>query len=132
MQTSDLVLRAVAPATLAYVPVLVDVLEATDQPAYELADQVQAQAWLLQSLETRLADYAMVWGTTPALLNALGAVGDLVKRLIDLRAQLVVADHPGILSGIQAHLIEDLTTERECAAALAELMPDEAGVRITC
>lgn len=95
MAARDLILHDVGPATLVYLPVLVEVLEAPEQPTYELADEVHAQAWLLNSLERRLADYAITRGSTPLLLNALGAAGDLVDRLADLHTQLVAIDQPG-------------------------------------
>ena len=129
MTIRDLVLHDVAPATLVYLPVLVDVLEAPDQPVYALADQVHAQAWLLQSLETRLADYAMARSATPLLLNALGAIGDLVTRLAEFQVELLAIDRPGILSGVQVRIGSDPADEGARAAALDELMPDEAEAR---
>jgi hypothetical protein len=131
MAARDLILHALGSATLIYLPVLVEVLEAPEQPTYELADEVHAQTWLLQSLERRLADYAIARGSTPLLLNALGAVGDLVDRLADLHTQLVAIDQPGILSGTQVRAGADPAEADGAAAQLSELLADEIEARET-
>ena len=65
MPAYDLNLRDLSPAGLVYVPILAEIVACPDQPTYALADVLHAQAWLLQCLGRRLADYALAEGAFP-------------------------------------------------------------------
>lgn len=121
MTTCDLTLHNVTAAGQVYLPALADLLAGQEQTSYALADVLHAQAWLLQCLERKLVDYAIVEGAFPALLTALGGAGDLARQITELRTQLMAIDQPGVFAGLAGHWPPP--TEVESAAA--DLMPDE-------